>query len=279
MGHGRYAVVFIWLALVLRVLSVPNVGIQQDWFEPGHDELYSFSAIMVFNANDDGTNPVASLSNGQLVALASKAYDEMTALPGTDKPGAMILLASANSLYFASSIKRDRANWLGLGTSDNARPEVLVQAAGGARIGASGHIRGGSCGEINVMALYHTWNSRLQFQNTASRIVAWGTSEGSSPAIFNPCSDRRSRYGCWTFLRAIANPDNPRAHLDAANLINIPRTTNPDTNFPDNLQFSTRYARRSDVDREDYRALCLIAESNFDPNHPDQRKRFRRWTS
>ena len=268
----RIFTIFTFWIFFLEVLSVPDVGIRQDWFGSPHDELLSFSAIMEFNANADGSNPVTSLSDRQLVSLVSKAYNEMTNLPGNNKPGVMVLLASGNSIYFASSIKSDRGNWLGVGASENQRPQILVQAAGGARIGGSSHVREGHCGEINVMDLFFARNEGLVFQGTASRIVAWGTSKGSPPTIFNPCNNSGDRYGCWSFLRAIANPSNPNAGLNAADLININSRTTPDTSFPDGLsvQRNRNYPRESNAD---YEALCTIADEEYDPDHPEERKR------
>lgn len=117
--HVHYVTLTLLWNLIFRVLATPNIGIQQDWFTEGkNDDLVSYSGLITFNANADGSNPVDKLSDGQLVGLVDKAYSEMNAKPGGDKPGLMALLAHQNAVYFASSIRNDRGNWLGsyLGT-------------------------------------------------------------------------------------------------------------------------------------------------------------------
>lgn len=266
------------LCFILRTFATSNVGIQQDWFE-GHDSLLSFSAVMVYNANPDGSSPVPSITDGQMVGLAAKAYAEMitiwTAIPNkadNKPPGAMAVLAINNEIYFASVIKADRENWLGIGHDDGGKPQALVNAAGGCRIGGSSHRIGGRCGEINLMDTYYTRNQNLNFQGTGSRLVVWGTwDSGNVPLqILPPCIDNAGRYGCYTFLRAIANPQNPKQPLNDADLKVIAKTTALDNGYPNGLNSVTRFARLS---AEDKALLCAIADDPYDPDHPELRKR------
>lgn len=265
------------LCLILRTFATPNVGIQQDWLQ-GHDSLMSFSAIMVFNANPDGTNPVTSITDGQLVGLAAKAYDEMIALwtpipykENNNQPGAMAVLAINNEIYFASMIKADRQNWLGSGRSDGGKPQALVNAAGGCRIGGSSHRIGGRCGEINLMDTYYTRNNALNLQGSRSRLVVWGAFSGSPLQILSPCLDSASRYGCYAFLRAIANPQNPQRPLQNADLKVIAKNTARDNSFPNALVSVTTYARLSTVIKD---ALCEISDDPYDPDSPDLRRKW-----
>lgn len=168
LSERLYAIVLVF-SLILGAISTPDIGIQQDWFANPNGDLISFSGIISFNQNDDGSNPVSSLSDGQLVGLASKAYDEMSSKITDQRPGAMAVLASNNEIFFSSSIKNDRGNWLGIKT-DQARPQVLIEAAGGARLSGS-HRIGGHCGEINLMSLFYDYKRSLNFQGTNSRLV------------------------------------------------------------------------------------------------------------
>ncbi len=266
------------LCFILRTFATPNVGIQQDWFQ-GHDSLLSFSAVMVYGANPDGTSPVPSITDGQMVGLAAQAYAEMitiwNAIPNKEDPkppGAMAVLAIKNEIYFASVIKADRENWLGIGHDDGGKPQILVNAAGGCRIGGSSHRIGGRCGEINLMDIYYSRNQNLNFQGTGSRLVVWGTwDSGKVPLqILAPCIDSAGRYGCYTFLRAIANPQNPKQPLNDADMGVIAKNTALDNSYPNGLNSGTRYARLS---TQDQALLCAIDDEPYDPNQPELRKR------
>ena len=231
---------------------------------------------MVFNANSDGTNPVPSITDGQMVGLAAKAYDEMIAIwnsiqnkENNDRPGAIAVLAVKNEIYFASVIKSDRQNWLGIGRSDGGKPQALVNAAGGCRIGGSSHRIGGRCGEINLMDTYYTRNRDLNLQGSGSRLVVWGTFNGVALQILSPCLDAGGRYGCYTFLRAIANPQNPKQQLQVADL-KVIKNTARDNEYPSGLVSVTKYARLSTQIKD---ALCEISDDPYDPDSPDLRKR------
>lgn len=257
------------LLFALKVSAVPNLGIQRDWLPGGEDEngefkLVSFSSVLDFNADEQGNNPVESLSDAQLVGFASRAFDEMFELAGLIKPEIMVLLASGNSLYFASSLRGSRDYFFGTGVPENHRPQVLINAAGGVRIAGSFH-KTANHGEVNVMDLFFIRNGQLNFQGTSSRIVAWGIVTGQRGAV-NPCSGTESRYGCKIFLQRIANPRNPDAPLNKADLINIKRDTDPDYNLPDGLEFVNRNPRA------DYNAACFVPDMDYDPDHPDRRK-------
>lgn len=52
----------------------------------------------------------------------------------------MAVFAINNKVYFASVVKSDRQNWLGIGQEDGGKPQALVNAAGGCRIGGSSHM-------------------------------------------------------------------------------------------------------------------------------------------
>ena len=265
---GRLSVAILILSLVSSVISTPNIGIQQDWFTTS-DELISFSGIIQFNQNDDGSNPVPALSDGQLVGLASKAYDEMTAFGNSNTPGAMAVMATNNEIFFASSIRgNDRGRWLNP-HNDDTRPDILVKAAGGCRLGGN-HRIGGRCGEINLFDLYYNWKTNLNLQGTHSRIVVWGTYNGSPLEILNPCLPHEGRYGCDSFLRAATNPQNPTAHLDDANLKVIPKATGVDQSWPNGLTFTYKQSRLNGGDKA---AVCEIGDDEFDPDHPELRKR------
>ena len=266
--NGRLFLVIIILSLVSSSISTPNIGIQQDWVTTS-EELISFSGLISFNQNDDGSNPVSDLSDGQIVGLASKAYDEMTAFGNSNAPGAMAVMATNNEIFFASSIRgSDRGQWLNP-QNDDTRPNILIKAAGGCRLGGD-HRIGGRCGEINLFDLYWNWKKSLNLQGTHSRIVVWGTYNGSPLGILNPCQAREGRYGCDNFLRAATNPQNPKAHLDDANLRVIPKTTAVDQSWPNGLTFTHRQARLTGGDKA---ALCEMMDDEFDPNHPELRKR------
>ena len=265
---GRLLVVILILSLVSRSISTPDIGIQQDWFTDS-EELNSFSGIIQFNQNDDGSNPVSALSDGQLVGLASKAYDEMTAFGNINTPGAMAVMATNNEIFFASALRGgDRGHWLNP-QIDDTRPNILIRAAGGCRL-AGNHRLSGRCGEINLFDLYFNWKTNLNLQGTQSRIVIWGTFDNSPLQILNPCRGAGSRYGCDAFLRAATNPQNPTAHLDDANLKVIPKTTAVDQSWPNGLTFTYKQQRPSTSDKA---ALCEIADTEFDPNQPELRKR------
>lgn len=258
------------LTYVLKVFATPNVGIQQDW-RSEHPALMSFSAIMRFNPNADGSNPVDALSDAQLVALSSKAYDEMNtlwrALPpndrGTGLPGVMATIAIKNEIYFASSINSDRQNWLGIG-KDKTKPQELEAAAGGCRLGGLSHkMAGGSCGEVNLMDLYFSDKGELNFKGSGSRIVPWS---GQFKTNINPCMNAGDRYGCDTFLRAITNPDDKNAHLDNANMKVVQKCTAPDTNWPNGVTFKNGNPRLS------VQGICAILDDPYDPNNPELRR-------
>ena len=257
------------LCLTLRIFATPTVGIQQDWLE-GHDSLLSFSAIMVFNAKSDGSSPVPSITDGQMVGLAAQAYQEMltiwNAIPDKvdPKPGAIAAFAINNEIYFASVVKADRQHWLGLGQS--AKPQVLMEAAGGCRIAGSVHRTDGHCAEINLMDTYYTRNKNLNFQGSRSRLVVWGTDYGILP----PCSDSVSRYGCYKFLRAIANPQNPQQQLQDNDMKVIASNTARDNSFPVGLVSRNVYTR---ISTQEKAALCEIADDPYDPNKPELRRR------
>ena len=266
--NGRLLLVILILSLVSSSISTPNIGIQQDWFTTS-DDLISFSGIIQFNQNDDGSNPVSALSDGQVVGLASKAYDEMTAFGNSNTPGAMAVMATNNEIFFASSFRgSDRGLWLNP-QNDDTRPNILVKAAGGCRL-AGNHRIGGRCGEINLFDLYYNWKTNLNLQGTHSRIVVWGTYDGSPLEVLNPCLPREGRYGCDSFLRAATNPQNPTAHLDDANLRVIPKATAADQSWPNGLTFTYRQSRLNSGDKA---VACEIADDEFDPNHPELRKR------
>lgn len=230
---------------------------------------------MVFNANPDGSSPVTSITDGQLVGLAAQAYQEMVtiwnAIPNkadTNKPGAMAAFAINNEIYFASVIKSDRQNWLGVG-QDVTKPQALVNAAGGCRIGGSAHRINGNCAEINLMDTYYTRNNNLNFQGSQSRLVVWGT-YGSASQILAPCSNHGDRYGCYTFLRAIANPQNPTQNLQPNDIKVITISTALDNSFPNGLVAVKVYARLS---TQDQAALCEVADAPYDPDSPELRRR------
>lgn len=257
----------LW-TLSLTILCTPNVGIQKDWFPGKHEFLVSFSAILKFSATSDGTNPVSALSDAQLVGLCAKAFDEMHSTLGDyEKPMAMALLAVDNNIYFASSIRSDRGNWLGKGRGiEEQRPQILARAAGAARIAGNSHRIGGFCGEINIMDLYFAYNRILNFAGKMARIVVWGKTSGPA-RIFDPCAAPTNGYGCGTFLRAIANPMNPTQPLNEANLRVIAKETNRDENWPDGVKFGYVGLRPIEADKE----FCLReSDEPFDPDHPDQ---------
>ena len=263
------------LCLVLRTFATPNIGIQQDWFQ-GDDSLLSFSAIMVFNANPDGIHPVPSITDGQMVGPAAKVYDEMialwTAIPNkknNDRPGAVAVLAVKNEVYSASVIKADRHNWLGIGRSDGGKLQALVDAAGGCRIGGSSHRIGGRCGEVNFMDTYYTRNRDLNFQGSGSRLVVWGTFDNFSLQNLSPYLNAGGRYGCHTFLRAIANPQNPKQQLQDADL-KVIKNTARDNSYPSGLASITKYARLSTQIKD---ALCEISDDPYDLDSPDLRRK------
>ncbi|KAL9593258.1 MAG: hypothetical protein Q9219_007627 [cf. Caloplaca sp. 3 TL-2023] len=261
----RFLSVLTLLLSALEVLSIPNLGIQRDWLQGGEDsngdyKLQSFSSVLDFNADEQGDNPVDSLSDAQLVGMASVAFDEMIAFSGPSKPEIMVLLASGNSLYFASSLRGSRDYFYGTGVLENHRPQELIDAAGGVRISGSFH-KTANHGEVNVMDLFYTRNGRLSFQGTSSRIIAWGIVSGIRRP-YNPCSGTESRYGCKIFLQRIANPSNPQAPLNKADLINIDQDTSPDFDL-DGLSFVNRNPRA------DYNTACSVLDMDFDPDHPE----------
>lgn len=261
--------VFLW-AFILSTLCTPDVGIKKDWFSGGHDELVSFSGILTFDANKDGSNPVTALSNPQLVGLCAKAYEEMRSPNENEKPGAMALLAIDHEIYFASSIKNDRKNWLGRGSRiEDQRPQILARAFGAARISGASHRIGGYCAEINIMDLYQLYKNKLDFTAKRARIVIWGT-YGDYTGILNPCGKKplSDGYGCIDFLKAIANPKDPNAPLVDDNLKAITRDTTPrDNGWPDGVTFTFRSIRST----EDDKAACeMFVDEPFDPENPDQ---------
>ena len=265
--NGRLLLVILILSLVSSSISTPNIGIQQDWFTTS-DELISFSGIIQFDQNDDGSNPVSALSDGQLVGLASKAYDEMTAFRNGNTPGAMAVVATNNEIFFASSIRGgDRGHWLNP-QNGNTRPSILIMAAGGCRLGGN-HRTGGRCGEINLFDLYWNWKTNLNLQGSHSRIVVWGTYTGSPLQILPPCKNDQGRYGCEVFLKAATNPQNPTADLDDANLRVIPKSTAVDQSWPNGLTFTYRQSRLNGGDQ----AACEMMDDEFDPDHPELRRR------
>ena len=265
--NGRLHVVVLIFSLICSAIPTPNIGIQQDWFTTS-DELISFSGIIQFNQNDDGSNPVSALSDGQLVGLAAKAYDEMTAFRNSNTPGAMTVMATNNEVFFASSIRgSDRGLWLNPQPGDT-RPDILVKAAGGCRLGGN-HRTGGRCGEINLFDLFYEWKKNLNLQGSHSRIITWGTYNGAPLEILNPCLPHEGRYGCDSFLRAVTNPQNPTAHLDDANLRVIPKVTAVDQSWPNGLTFTYKQSRLNSGDKA---VVCEILDAEFDPDHPELRK-------
>lgn len=230
--------VILLLSLVLSAISTPDIGIQQDWVSEGQDpsDLISYSGIIQFNQNGDGTNPVDALSDGKLVGLASKAYEEMKAFPRQNKPNTMVVMATNNEIYFASSMTgKDRGNWLSSRAIDPGRPNILIDAAGGCRLGGF-HRKGGRCGEINLFDLFYNWNDNLNLRGSHSRTLAWGSDEGQQPKVYYPCFWDEGKYGCYDFLRAATN-DDPKAHLDDANLKLVNVNTQIDQSWPEGLQF------------------------------------------
>lgn len=181
----------------------------------------------------------------------------------------MAVLAVKNEIYFASVIKSDRQNWLGIGHSDRGKPQALVTAAGGCRIGGSSHRIGGRCGEINLMDTYYTRNRALDFQGSGSRLVVWGTFDNVPLQILSPCLDAGGRYGCYTFLRAIANPQNPKQQLQDVDM-KVIKNTARDNGYPSGLASITTYARISTQIKD---ALCEISDDPYDPDNPELRKR------
>lgn len=262
-------IVLLW-TLFVSVLCTPDVGIQKDWFNGDHGDLVSFSAVLLFEAKSDkdSTNPLSELSDGQLVGLCAKAFDEMRSAGGSyQTPRAMALLAVDHKVYLASSIVADRNNWLGRGKgTDEQRPQILARAAGAARIAGSSHRIGGACGEINIMDLYQTHNKNLNLSGKKARIVVWATT-GGPPTIFNPCATPAGGYGCGDFLRAIANPSNPTQPLNDDTLKVIPNKTNRDDNWPDGAKFSYIPHRQTEADKE---SCEMMIDIPFDPNNPDQ---------
>ena len=76
--YARLVGAISFWTLIHTVLSTPDIGIQQDWFMSPHDELRSFSGVITFNANPDGSILVVSLTDGQHLGLVSKAFDELS---------------------------------------------------------------------------------------------------------------------------------------------------------------------------------------------------------
>ena len=252
---------------IFTVICTPDIGIRNDWFD-SHPDLVSFSGVLVFNAKSDGNSPVPDLSDGLLVGICAKAFDEMRSAEGNhDKPQAMALLAVGNEIYHASSIMSDRNNWLGKGRGvEDQRPQILARAAGAARIAGSTHRIGGACAEINIMDLYHYRNKDLNFAGKRARIVVWATKDGDTN-IFNPCSTPLNGYGCRDFLKAIANPSDPKLPLKDENLKVIAKQTSRDNGWPDGLQFMFSAVRLTQGDKE---ACEMLAKDPYDPNDPDQ---------
>ena len=229
----------------------------------------SFSGVIQFNQNDDGTNPVDSLSDGKLVGLASKAFDEMRASPQENKPNMMVVMATKNQIYFASSMTgRDRGNWLSTEEGEVGRPNILIEAAGGCRL-AGTHKVGGRCGEINLFDLFYNWNKHLDLQGSHSRIVAWGSLNYKPARAYHPCKKFDTNYGCEDFLKA-ATKNDPKEKLDDANLKVVNKNTQIDRSWPEGLQF--HYVSRR-VPASDYDVACKAEDDPFDPNHPELRKR------
>ena len=265
--HG----VILLLLIVSRARSTPNIGIQQDWIsgDEGPDDLISFSGIIEFNQNDDGTNPVDTLSDGKLVGLASKAFDEMNALPQRNKPNTIAVMATKNQIYFASSMTgEDRGNWLSSKHYEHGRANILIEAAGGCRLGGI-HRKGGRCGEINLFDLFYNQNKHLNLRGSHSRILAWGSFEGAPAKVYHPCRDDDPRYGCESFLKAATN-DDQKKKLDDANLKVVNKHTRIDQSWPEGLQFRYRSLR---LPASDFDAACRDLEDPFDPNHPELRRR------
>ena len=132
----------------------------------------------MYKANLDGSSPVPSITDDQMVGLAAKAYAEMITIWTTTPkkadnkpPDAMSVLAINNEIYFVSVIKADRENWLGIGHDDGGKPQALVNAAGGCRIGGSSYRIGGRFGEISLMDTYYARNQHPSFQVTGSLLI------------------------------------------------------------------------------------------------------------
>lgn len=118
---------------------------------------------------------------------------------------------------------------------------------------------------INIMDLYYNFNHNLNFRGTASRFVAYGITEaGGTPQIFLPCRGVESRFGCNTFMQAIANPENPTEPLNGANIRVIPTKTILDDRWSNDISFMVKNVRTSAGDK----AACEKFDEAFDPNEP-----------
>ncbi|KAI4123738.1 MAG: hypothetical protein LQ341_007159 [Variospora aurantia] len=179
------------------------------------------------------------------------------------KPAAMALLALDNEVYLASSILSDRRNWLGKGRDvQDQRPQILARAAGAARIAGAFHRIGGGCGEVNIMDLYHYRNKNLDLAGKRARIVVWATKDGNTN-IFNPCLTPANGYGCQDFLKAVANPSDPRQPLKDENLKVIAKQTSRDNGWPDGVKFAYSSVRFTQAEKE---SCEMIDDDPYDPN-------------
>ena len=191
----------------------------------GQHRLSSFSAVMKFNLDDNGSNPVDEITDGQLVALAAQAYGEMKDLgrhTNQETPGTIGLLATNNVIYIASSVQGEgRGYWLGTREGQTRIDDRLLNAAYRCRIGGI-HRNGGRCAELNLFDLYKARNEEIDLDGTHSRILAYGKFQNEPEKAYFPCTNDEGRWGCWTMLRALSN-ENPEDHLKDENLSHFAR--------------------------------------------------------
>ncbi|KAL9076289.1 MAG: hypothetical protein Q9161_001005 [Pseudevernia consocians] len=202
-----------------------------------------------------------------MVGLAAKAHAEMITIWTTTPkkadnkpPDAMSVLAINAEIYFVSVIKADRENWLGIGYDDGGKPQALVNAAGGCRLGGSSHRIGGRFGEISLMDTYYARNQHPSFQG------AW---DSDSRQILSPCIDNSGRYGSY-IPQSDRQPQNLKQPLNDADLRVIAKTTTLENGYLHGLSSITQFIRLS---AEHEALLCAIKDDPYDPNHPELRKR------
>ena len=185
----------------------------------------------------------SDLSDGQLISIAFRAFEEMEdddELDDRDKPGAMIALQTKGEIYLSSSIKNNDHGFM-LQFPDSYASIALErcsaataeeQAAEGARDSGAVHRIGGNCGEPGAVHLFYRHNPGAEkgALPQPSRLVAvTRNSNSGAMRVIDPCdryqsndpekpSDDARVWGCARFV----NDVNVRAIMRSTAAVAIP---------------------------------------------------------